>query len=167
MEINQSISQPNLEVPMNMSKFPKTIFFSFAALWTGLQEGGIKMILDTFSSCLFWVSVLRGWAQVLQLVSAQSDLEITIVICLTDGSAWPSLSWISTLCWLLHKCQTKRCSLPQELILQIITDRCLSSLLWLKAIPSFAGSLRLHIWWGPHEITYTKYFENSLSMQSG
>lgn len=44
----------------------------------------------------------------MQLVSVQSALEITIIICLNDGSAWPSLAWISTpLCGLLHKYQKK------------------------------------------------------------
>lgn len=56
MEIKQSV----MVGPMNMSKFPKTqFFFSVAALWSGLWEGGRRMIEGTFPSCLFWVGVTQ------------------------------------------------------------------------------------------------------------
>lgn len=83
------------------------------------------------------------------VVLAQSALEVTAIIYLNDGSALLSLSWNNTpLCWLLHKYQTKTCSLPQELLPQIITNRCELSPLLLKTIPPFTSSLASHTFAG-------------------
>lgn len=61
----------------------------------------------------------------------------------------------------------RRCSLPQELLPQIIADRCELSLLWLKAIPLFTSSLPSHVCWGFHGPTYTRFLESAVSMQTG
>lgn len=107
--------------------------FQCCSLWRWLCKGGLRMILDTFPSCLFWVGVIP---RVSTGDAVQLPLEVSIIIiCLIYGSA-SSLSWMRTVLV---------AQIPELFLAS--GDSPTNNSRQVQAIPLFPISLPSHIFW--------------------